>query len=60
MFTGIIERVGIIKNISINPQGGFLELEWNNTDSTDPIQLGESVCVNGICLTVSALSLIHI
>lgn len=50
MFTGIIEAVGRIK--SIDPVGGDLRLHVgvNSLDMTD-VQLGDSIAVNGVCLT---------
>jgi riboflavin synthase len=54
MFTGIIEAVGAIA--AIEPQGEDLKIriETHSLDRDD-LQLGDSVAVNGICLTVSSL-----
>lgn len=55
MFTGIIEAVGCIKKIE--PVGGDMRLHVNVAssdmaalDMTD-VQLGDSIAVNGVCLT---------
>ncbi|VAW55103.1 Riboflavin synthase eubacterial/eukaryotic [hydrothermal vent metagenome] len=50
MFTGIIESVGHIKNIE--PVGGDMRLHVNvgSLDMED-VQLGDSIAVNGVCLT---------
>ncbi len=50
MFTGIIEAVGHIKKIE--PVGGDMRLhvEVGTLDMTD-VQLGDSIAVNGVCLT---------
>ena len=50
MFTGIIEAVGSIKNIE--PVGGDMRLhvEVGTLDMGD-VQLGDSIAVNGVCLT---------
>lgn len=50
MFTGIIEAVGSIKNIE--PVGGDIRLhvEVGTLDMGD-VQLGDSIAVNGVCLT---------
>lgn len=50
MFTGIIEAVGRIKKIE--PVGGDMRLyvDVGNLDMDD-VQLGDSIAVNGVCLT---------
>jgi len=50
MFTGIIEAVGRIK--SIEPAGGDIRLhvDVGSLDMGD-VQLGDSIAVNGVCLT---------
>ncbi|MBT8119585.1 MAG: riboflavin synthase [Gammaproteobacteria bacterium] len=50
MFTGIIEAVGRIKNIE--PVGGDIRLhvDVGSLDMED-VQLGDSIAVNGVCLT---------
>jgi riboflavin synthase len=49
MFTGIIERKGTVKSLSSSK----LELK---TGSDFKVKLGDSVCVNGVCLTVTNIS----
>ena len=51
MFTGIIEAVGSIKKIE--PVGGDMRLhvDVGSLDMSD-VQLGDSIAVNGVCLTV--------
>lgn len=49
MFTGIIERTGKIKSLASNK----LELQVGKDFS---VKLGDSVCVNGACLTVSGIN----
>jgi riboflavin synthase len=51
MFTGIIEEVGIIKTI-IN-KGNSLKLTIFSNKIIKQINLGDSVAVNGVCLTVT-------
>lgn len=55
MFTGIIEAVGIVRNKQ--PQGGDLkvEIETGVMDMGD-VKLGDSIAVNGVCLTVIELT----
>ena len=47
MFTGIIEEVGKVKKIA--GEKGVLTVETSFSD----LRAGESVAVNGVCLTVS-------
>ena len=51
MFTGIIEAVGAVKRLE--PMGGDLRfvIDAGSLDMSD-VQLGDSVAVNGVCLTV--------
>lgn len=50
MFTGIIEEMGIVKSI----KSKVITIEANKI--FDDLQLGDSVAVNGACLTVSSFS----
>lgn len=47
MFTGIVEEIGIVKAISSNK----ITIECSNI--LDDIKLGDSIAVNGVCLTVT-------
>lgn len=50
MFTGLIQRVGTVKRVS---RGAGLVLEIAaDTPWAMPLEAGESVAVNGVCLTV--------
>ena len=52
MFTGIIESIGIIK--SMDKEGGDLKVNVTlNGKKLQDINIGDSICVNGICLTVT-------
>ena len=51
MFTGIIEDIGQIKNIVRKTKEIEYTIGVNNIDASE-IELGESISVNGICLTV--------
>ena len=48
MFTGIIEQIGTVKNIS--KSGISIESKYND------IKPGDSIAINGVCLTVTLLS----
>jgi len=50
MFTGIIEEVGKIQSISQN------KISVSANKITDDLKLGDSVAVNGVCLTVTKFS----
>ena len=50
MFTGIVEEVGAVRAIKVGPRVATFEVEASVTvDGTD---IGGSVAVNGVCLTV--------
>ncbi|RME49477.1 MAG: riboflavin synthase [Deltaproteobacteria bacterium] len=50
MFTGIIERTGTITHIERKGEGAVFEIATDWPPSS--YQIGESIAVNGICLTV--------
>ncbi len=47
MFTGIIEEVGTLKSLD----GGVIEISCKKV--LEDVKIGDSICVNGICLTVT-------
>ncbi|WP_188206572.1 riboflavin synthase [Alkalibacillus aidingensis] len=51
MFTGIVEEVGTVQNIKQGSES--LELTINVNKITEDVQLGDSISVNGVCLTVT-------
>ena len=50
MFTGIIEDVGRVKNIE--KKGAFGRITIETALSLDEVSLGDSIAINGACLTV--------
>lgn len=50
MFTGIIQKIGTVKRLS---QGAGLVIEIEFDPWAKPLEEGESVAVNGVCLTVA-------
>ena len=50
MFTGIVEELGTI--VEITPQGDALQLTIRAEVVLDDVHLGDSIAVNGCCLTV--------
>ena len=54
MFTGIIEAVG--KVVATQPKGGDLKVRIHTADmDLGDVKLGDSIAVNGVCLTVIEL-----
>ncbi len=49
MFTGLIQKIGTVRRVS---RGAGLVLEIGFDPWTRPLEAGESVAVNGVCLTV--------
>ena len=54
MFTGIISHIGRVAGVT--PVATGLRLEILNVFQSDTPKLGESIAVNGACLTVAAIS----
>ena len=52
MFTGIIEEIGTINSIS--KSGNTLKIDIAANHILTDIKLGDSIAVNGVCLTVTA------
>ena len=50
MFTGIIEELGIVKKLE--QKGGF-SLSVKADKASSDASVGDSVSVNGVCLTVT-------
>ena len=51
MFTGIVDDVGLIESVTSSPAGREIRIRSSYTDLAD----GESIAVNGACLTVREL-----
>lgn len=52
MFTGIIEEVGVIKNIKMGAQSAVITIQAETV--MEDIHLGDSIAMNGVCLTVTS------
>jgi riboflavin synthase len=50
VFTGIIEELGIVRGLRLLPESGQLTLEGKKV--LNGTQIGDSISVNGVCLTV--------
>jgi riboflavin synthase len=54
MFSGIVEKMGVIRVHDLADQWGVLGIEMEDWD--DPVEEGESIATQGICLTVARRS----
>lgn len=54
MFTGLVEEMGAVR--SVGPRGAHFDLVVAANTVTEGTALGDSIAVNGVCLTVTALS----
>lgn len=54
MFTGLVEEVGRLEQRRLTPQGGSLQIACSGLQGD--LKLGDSVAVNGVCLTVTAFN----
>lgn len=52
LFTGIVEEMGEIRNIGASEAGGF-DMEIAAKTVLEGVNLGDSIAVNGTCLTVT-------
>ena len=50
MFTGIIEEVGMLKELSIGNGFGVMEIKCSRV--LEDTKIGDSIATNGVCLTV--------
>ena len=55
MFTGLVQAMGRILRADDEGAGRRLAIAWDGLASDDPIVLGESIAVNGCCLTAVAI-----
>ena len=53
MFTGLVEEIGIVKNIQKTSQSARITIEASIV--LEDVKLGDSICTNGVCLTVTNL-----
>ena len=54
MFTGIVEELGKINSITIHGSSGQLSIKAKTV--LEGTKIGDSIAVNGVCLTVTSLS----
>ncbi|MBO8130670.1 MAG: riboflavin synthase [Candidatus Marinimicrobia bacterium] len=53
MFTGLIEEIGKIKNLKYI--GSLLKVDIESSKCIENLKIGDSISVNGVCLTVTDL-----
>ena len=53
MFTGIVEDLGEVE--ALEHLGDFARIHVRSTVVTQDARVGDSICVNGVCLTVTGL-----
>lgn len=53
MFTGIIEKRGDVREVTVRGEGARLKIGYPAWDS--PVAEGESMAVNGVCLTAAQI-----
>lgn len=61
MFTGIIEAVGRVDAVKPKPAGGAvrIDVDTGTLDLAD-VKIGDSIAVNGVCLTVVEVEKAHL
>jgi riboflavin synthase len=55
MFSGIVEKIGTIKNIESSQSGLRLSIAADTAAWFADVKIGDSIAVNGVCLTVVKL-----
>jgi riboflavin synthase len=56
VFTGLVEGVGRLERLVDERAGRRLTIVWGDLANSEPLKMGESVAVNGCCLTVVNLA----
>ncbi|MEW9096577.1 MAG: riboflavin synthase [Clostridiaceae bacterium] len=54
MFTGIVEEIGKVKGIKKGQQSASITIQ--SLKAIEDVKLGDSICTNGVCLTVTAFT----
>jgi riboflavin synthase len=55
VFTGLVQALGRIERVDREDAGYRFTIAWDGLPTDDTLQLGESIAVNGCCLTVVAI-----
>lgn len=59
MFTGLIEEIGTVRSIEINNETGQTILTIQGDTALQDVVLGDSIAINGVCLTVTSFDKQH-
>ena len=51
MFTGLVEKVAKVKNITFNSLGAKISFDAN----FENVKIGDSIAINGVCLTMTSI-----
>ncbi len=54
MFTGIVEEVGTVRTVQRTGTSSFIEIQAKKV--LEDVHLGDSIAVNGVCLTVTSFT----
>ncbi|WP_291570136.1 riboflavin synthase [Clostridium sp. UBA4548] len=54
MFTGLVEEIGVVEAISKSTKSARITIKANKV--LEEVKLGDSICTNGVCLTVTSYS----
>jgi riboflavin synthase len=54
MFTGLVQALGRIDGVADDAHGRWFAIDWPGATSGDAFSIGESIAINGCCLTVIA------
>ena len=53
MFTGIVEDICLVKSLKVRPDEQILEISPYQRTKFKDVELGESIAINGVCLTLT-------
>ena len=56
MFTGLVETVGIVEKFFSGSSGAKITFKCKNNNCFDDVKVGDSISVNGVCLTIVNLN----
>jgi len=53
MFTGLVEEIGSVKSIQKSSQSARITIKAKTV--LEDVKIGDSICTNGVCLTVTTI-----
>lgn len=54
MFTGLVEEIGLVQSVIKSEKGAQIRIKANKIISD--LKIGDSICTNGVCLTVTSFN----